>query len=105
MFKLEQDSFQAFRGLFTAGSLCIRLTGIIWGRLQPIKSQAASAPGTGMNEDNQAEIMTMHQKLTTMKVCPNGRYVLTGGNRGDCMLWKIDKKIHEPDAIRDAVRE
>ena len=44
-------------------------------------------------------------KLTAMKVCPNGRYVLTGGNRGDVMLWKIDKKINEPDAIRDAVRE
>jgi WD40 repeat protein len=58
-----------------------------------------------MNEDNQAEIMTMHEKLTTMKVCPNGRYLLTGGNRGDVSVWKIEKKIHEPDAINDAVRE
>ena len=40
-----------------------------------------------------------------MRVCPNGRYVLTGGNRGDIVLWKINKKISEPEeAVRDAIR-
>ena len=57
-----------------------------------------------MNEDNQTSVKTMHDQLTTMKICPNGRYVLTGGNRGDVILWKIDKKILEPDVIRDAIR-
>jgi WD40 repeat protein len=42
-----------------------------------------------MNEDNQSSILTMHEKLVTMKVCPNGRYVLTGGSSGDISLWSI----------------
>jgi len=27
-----------------------------------------------------------------MKLCPNGRYVLTGGSRGDIALWSLKKK-------------
>lgn len=42
-----------------------------------------------MNEDNQSSILTMHEQLVTMKVCPNGRYVLTGGNSGDISVWSI----------------
>jgi WD40 repeat protein len=44
-----------------------------------------------MNEENQSSIETMHEELTAMKVCPNGRYVLTSGNRGDVSLWSIKK--------------
>lgn len=57
-----------------------------------------------MNEDNQSHVQTMHDELKTMKVCPNGRYVLTGGNRGDISLWKLSKKILQPEAYEDAVR-
>ena len=54
-----------------------------------------------MNEANQAWIETMHEELTTMKVCPNGRYVLTAGNRGDVSLWNVQKQILAPDALKD----
>ena len=57
-----------------------------------------------MNEENQTQIQTMHDELKSMKVCPNGRYVLTGGNRGDLTLWAIHKKISEPRAYTEAVR-
>jgi len=40
-----------------------------------------------MNDANQSKIQTLHEELTTMKLCPNGRYVLTAGNRGDVSLW------------------
>jgi WD40 repeat protein len=58
-----------------------------------------------MNEANQSTIETMHEDLTTMKVCPNGRYVLTGGNRGDISLWSIKKQILGPEVINDAIRK
>jgi hypothetical protein len=57
-----------------------------------------------MNEANQASIQTLHEDLTMMKVCPNGRYVMTAGNRGDVCLWQINKRIHAPAAMDDAVR-
>ena len=44
-----------------------------------------------MNEKNQSDIQTMHQELKCIKVCPNGRYVISGGDQGDISLWKIDK--------------
>ena len=52
-----------------------------------------------MNEENQSSIDTLHESLTTMKVCPNGRYVLTAGNRGDVCMWAINKKILGPDTM------
>ena len=52
-----------------------------------------------MNEENQSSIDTLHENLTTMKVCPNGRYVLTAGNRGDVCMWAINKKILGPDTM------
>lgn len=56
-----------------------------------------------MNEENKTTVQTMHDELKTMKVCPNGRYVLTGGNRGDITLWTIKKKILDPKLYRDVV--
>ena len=44
-----------------------------------------------MNEANQSRIETMHDELTCMKVCPNGRYILSGGNKGDVSLWAVNK--------------
>ena len=57
-----------------------------------------------MNDANQASIETLHEELTSLKICPNGRYVLTAGNRGDVCLWSIKKKILAPEAINDAIR-
>lgn len=35
-----------------------------------------------------------------MTMCPNGRYILTAGNKGDIILWSITKKNTIPvDAI------
>ena len=42
-----------------------------------------------VNEANQTEIKTIHDCLKSMKVCPNGRYVLTGGDKGDLILYSI----------------
>jgi len=39
-----------------------------------------------------------------MKICPNGRYVLTAGNRGDVSLWSVSKKILGPEVINDAIK-
>ena len=39
-----------------------------------------------------------------MKICPNGRYVLTAGNQGDVTIWSIKKKILAPEAMDDAIR-
>uniref|UniRef100_A0A7S3CLA5 Uncharacterized protein n=1 Tax=Strombidium rassoulzadegani TaxID=1082188 RepID=A0A7S3CLA5_9SPIT len=57
-----------------------------------------------VNEANYSSTETMHEQLTSVKVCPNGKYILSGGNRGDVYLWSVTKKILEPDAIRDAVK-
>ena len=58
-----------------------------------------------MNEANFASTETMHEQLTTVKVCPNGKYILSGGNRGDLSLWAVSKKILKPEeAIRDAIK-
>lgn len=57
-----------------------------------------------MNEANQAEIQTTHEEITAMRICPNGRYVLTGGNQGDVSLWAIKKKILAPETMNDAIQ-
>lgn len=58
-----------------------------------------------MNEANQSRIETMHEELKCMKVCPNGRYILTGGTKGDISLWAINKSILSPEeTIKDAIK-
>ena len=47
---------------------------------------------------------TMHEDLKSIRVCPNGRYIISGGNRGDLSLWCVKKQILQPDAIRDAIK-
>lgn len=39
-----------------------------------------------------------------MKLCPNGRYLLTGGNKGDVAIWKIDKRVADAEVMRDLVK-
>ena len=57
-----------------------------------------------LNEENQTEIETLHEEITVMKVCPNGKYILTAGNRGDVLLWNVNKKILTPEVLDDAYR-
>lgn len=45
-----------------------------------------------VNPENTSEILTTHEEATVMKMCPNGRYVLTGGNKGDICIWNIKKR-------------
>jgi hypothetical protein len=34
-----------------------------------------------------------------MKVCYNGRYILTGGSGGDISLWNIKKREVTPEEV------
>ena len=42
-----------------------------------------------VNDANTTEIETIHDKVRVMKVCPNGRYIATGGDKGDICLWSL----------------
>lgn len=44
-----------------------------------------------INEENTSMIKTIHEEAKVMKICPNGKYILTGGNKGDICLWSIKK--------------
>jgi len=44
-----------------------------------------------VNEENTSEIKTIHEESKLLKVCPNGRYILTGGDKGDICIWSISK--------------
>lgn len=45
-----------------------------------------------VNTENFTEIETTHEEVKIMKVCYNGRYILTGGSGGDISLWHIKKR-------------
>jgi len=45
-----------------------------------------------VNLDNTSQIETIHEEVTVMKMCPNGRYVITGGNKGDVCVWNIKRR-------------
>jgi WD40 repeat protein len=45
-----------------------------------------------VNSENTSEIMTTHEQAASMKICPNGRYVLTGGSKGDICIWRVQKR-------------
>lgn len=45
-----------------------------------------------VNIENTSEIKTTHEEVKIMKICPNGRYVLTGGSQGDVTIWQIKKR-------------
>ena len=42
-----------------------------------------------VNEENKTTVKLVHDEVCAMKVCPNGRYVLTGGDKGDIIMWKV----------------
>lgn len=45
-----------------------------------------------INTENTSEIATIHEEVKVMRVCPNGRYVLTGGTKGDICIWAIKRR-------------
>lgn len=44
-----------------------------------------------VNENNTTEILTLHEKVRSLKVCPNGRYLITAGQRGDIAIWSVKR--------------
>lgn len=44
-------------------------------------------------------MLTTHEEAKAMKICPNGRYVLTGGSRGDIALWSVKKREVTPEEV------
>jgi len=34
-----------------------------------------------VNEANTSEVRTIHEEAKLMKICPNGRYIVTGGEK------------------------
>jgi WD40 repeat protein len=49
-----------------------------------------------VNEENTSEIKTIHEEVRLLKMCPNGRYIITGGDKGDICIWQIKKHIEIP---------
>ena len=45
-----------------------------------------------VNEKNTSEVKTMHEEAKIMKICPNGKYIITGGDKGDICIWNIKRK-------------
>ena len=45
-----------------------------------------------VNESNETRIETIHDELRLMKVCPNGRYVLTAGDKGDIIVYSVRRQ-------------
>lgn len=45
-----------------------------------------------VNVENTSEIMTIHEEAKVLKMCPNGRYILTGGSSGDVCIWNIKRR-------------
>ena len=41
-----------------------------------------------VNEANQTSIKTIHDHVKSLKVCPNGRYVMSAGDKGDVVLHR-----------------
>jgi len=44
-----------------------------------------------VNENNTTEILTLHEKVRSLKVCPNGRYLISAGERGDIAIWSVKR--------------
>lgn len=45
-----------------------------------------------VNEANRSQVDLIHDSVRSMKVCPNGRYVMTGGDKGDIVVWKVRRQ-------------
>ena len=42
-----------------------------------------------VNEGNTCKIQTLHEEIKQLKVCPNGKYLLTSGTKGDVAIWNV----------------
>ena len=56
-----------------------------------------------VNEANQSRLKTIHDEVRSVRVCPNGRYVLTGGSKGDVILYSVRKQI--PAEVQQMARQ
>jgi WD40 repeat protein len=56
-----------------------------------------------VNPENTSEILTTHEEVKLMRVCYNGRYILTGGSRGDICLWSIKKREVTPEEVAQMI--
>ena len=52
-----------------------------------------------VNDENRSARETTHEEAKAMKICPNGRYVLTGGSRGDVAIWSLKKREVTPEEV------
>ena len=55
-----------------------------------------------VNEGNRSTVALIHDEVTALKVCPNGRYVMTGGDKGDIILWKV-RRANTPVELQTLV--
>jgi hypothetical protein len=44
-----------------------------------------------VNESNTTEVATLHDRVRSLKVCPNGRYLITAGEKGDIAIWGVKR--------------
>jgi hypothetical protein len=56
-----------------------------------------------VNEANQSKIKTIHDHIKTLKVCPNGRYVLSTGDKGDVILYSVRRQT--PESVKKIARD
>jgi hypothetical protein len=52
-----------------------------------------------VNDENRSALLTTHEQAVAMRICPNGRYVLTGGSRGDVAVWSLKKREISPEEV------
>lgn len=45
-----------------------------------------------VNTENASEVGTIHEEARVLRLCPNGRYVLTGGSKGDVCIWHVFRR-------------
>ena len=56
-----------------------------------------------VNEANKTVLKTIHDEVRYMRVCPNGRYVLSGGDKGDIILYSVRRQPNpEAEALARA---
>lgn len=51
-----------------------------------------------VNESNKTVIKTIHDSVKLLKVCPNGRYVLTAGDKGEVIIYSVRRQRPEVEA-------
>jgi hypothetical protein len=50
-----------------------------------------------VNEANNTTVKTIHDSVQLLKVCPNGRYLLTAGDKGDINIYSIRRQRPEAE--------